>query len=73
MAIPPGHSIRSVGRPRFILVIDNVSFVGLDNVAPTLVKFLEPTHPNPMSENDLVELAVENFTSQPEHLQISFL
>jgi hypothetical protein len=26
-----------------------------------------------MSENDLVELAVENFTTQPEHLQISLL
>jgi hypothetical protein len=54
-------------------VIDKVSFVGLDSIVPALVKFLEPSHPNPMSENDLVELAVENFTTQPEHLQLTLI
>ena len=72
-AIPLGHSIRSVGWPRFVPVIDMVSFVGLDGIAPALVKFVEPSHPNPMSENDLVEIAVENFTTQPEHLQLALL
>jgi hypothetical protein len=38
-----------------------------------MVKFLEPSHPTSMSENDLVELAVENFTTQPEHLQLILL
>jgi hypothetical protein len=71
-AIPPGHSIRSVGRPRFVPVVDGVSFVGLDNIAPALVKFLEPSQPNPMSETDLVEMAVENFTTQPKHLQLPY-
>lgn len=71
--IPPRHSIRSVGRARFIPVVDGVSFVGLDNIAPALVKFLEPSYPNPMSETDLVEMAVENFTTQPEHLQLALM
>ena len=73
IAIPHGHAIRSVGRPRFVPWINGISFVGFDNIAPSVVKFLEPSHPNPMSENDLIELAVENLTSQPEHLQLGLL
>ena len=51
-------------------------FVGLDSIAPALIKFLEPLHPkfpNPMSENDLIESAVQKFTTQPEHLQLVLL
>jgi len=65
-AIPAGHAIRSVGRPKFVPMIDGVSFVGLDNIAPALVKSLKPSQPNPMSEDNLVEMAVENFTTQPQ-------
>jgi len=45
-----------------------VSFVGLNNIAYPLVEFLEPSQPNAMSENNLVELAVEKFVTQPTHL-----
>jgi hypothetical protein len=73
-AIPPGHSIRSVGtQPRFIPVIDGVSFVGLNDIVPALVEFLEPPQTNPLLENDLIELAVSHFTTQSECLQLTLL
>lgn len=72
-AIPQGHTIRSLGRPNFVPSINGVSFIGLNNIAPGIVKFLEPSHPSFISENDLVELAIENFTTQPSHLQLTLL
>lgn len=71
-AIPQGHEVRSLGRPKFVPLINGMTFVGLNNIAGML-KFLEPSHPTPMSENDLVELTVENLTTQPEHIQIILL
>ena len=72
-AIPEGDAIRSpVGRVRFVPLVDGISFVGLDNIAPSLIKFLEPTHSN-TTENDVIELAVENLMSQPEHFKLSLL
>jgi hypothetical protein len=39
-AIPAGHLIRSVGRPKFVPVVDIISFVGLDSISLALVNFL---------------------------------
>ena len=72
-SIPQGHLIRSLGRPKFVPLVNGISFVGLQEIAPGMDKFLKPSYPDPTSENDLIELAVENFTTQPEHLQLTLL
>ena len=71
--IPPGVSIRSVGKPNIVPVIDGLVFLGLDTIAPGIVKHLEPDHPRPLSDDDLVALAVRHMATQQQRLQLTVL
>ncbi len=73
-AIPDGHSIRSVRRSTtFVPSIEDVSFVALDHIAPAIIRFLEPSHPRTLSEDDLVEYAVKDMSTQPDHVRVAVL
>ena len=74
VAIPDGYSVRSVRRSTtFVPSVQDVSFVALDHIAPAIIRFLEPDHPRTLSEDDLVEYAVNDMSTQPEHVQVAVL
>jgi len=71
--IPDGVSIRSVGKPSFVPIVDGLIFVGLDTIAPAIVKYLEPDHRRPLSDDELVALAVTHMAAQQQRLQIAVI
>lgn len=72
-AIPDGFSIRSVRRPTFVPSVIGILFVALDNITPAIIKVLEPNHSRALSEDDLVEYAVNDMSTQSEQLQVAVL
>lgn len=71
--IRDGHSVRSIGSPPFLPSIEGITFLALDQIAPTLVRHLEPLQPRSLSDGDVLMLAVEQFASQDSDIIIAVL
>ncbi|CAA7263802.1 unnamed protein product [Cyclocybe aegerita] len=73
-SIPEGRVVKSISdRPPFVPIIDGLIFVGLNSIAPNLLKHLEPEKPASFTNIELLELAINDFTSQSPQLQAAAL
>ena len=72
--IPDGLSVRSVSaKSTLIPNVEGLIFIALDEVAPSLMSYLEPSSSRPLLENDLISLAIDHFEGQPQSFQVLFL
>ena len=71
--IPDGYSIRSISRPGFLPVIENIVFVEAQSLTPPLLGYLQPDNPEPLSDVQFLVLAFEHFTAQSASLQAAVL
>ncbi|KAJ3508077.1 hypothetical protein NLJ89_g5949 [Agrocybe chaxingu] len=73
-SIPEGRAVKSIfDKPPFVPIIDGLVFVGLNTIAPSLLKHLEPEKPVSFTNIELLELAINDFTSQSPQLQAAAL
>ena len=68
-SIPGGYSIRTVSRPSFVPVIENIVFVEAQLLTSSLLGYLQPDNPNSLSDVQFLVLTFEHFTAQSTGLQ----
>lgn len=68
-SIPDGYSIRTISRPSFLPVIENIVFVEAQSLAPPLLGYLQPDNPEPLSDIQFIGLTLDHFAAQSNSLQ----
>lgn len=72
-SIPDGYSIRTISRPSFLPVIENIIFVEAQLLTTSLLGYLQPDNSYPLSEVQFLALTFEHFTVQSTVLQAVIL
>ena len=67
--IPDGYSIRTISRPNFLPVVENIVFVEAQFLTSPLLGYLQPDNPHALSEDQFLALTLEHFTEQSTSLQ----
>ena len=72
-SIPDGYSIRSIFKPNFLPIIENIVFVEAQFFPSSLLEYLQPDIRDPLSDVQFLALTLEHFIAQSVSLQAAVL